>query len=292
VVCGDVHERKLDHRNALATFGFGTDTTTTYRDNVLDTLRPDFVLIHDVFDNETRSHHHANDNAHFYEMAVRKRESVLDEVRGTSRFLERVRRPGLNPVVVESNHDLGLERYVREGRYRNDGINARYGLQLEDAYLAARERQAIALEAGGVVETFSLLEAAARLLSSDELAGIGWVHDGASFVIDEVECGNHGFRGANGAKGTISGFARIGRKMSIGDKHSPEIMDGVYCAGAMNLRHGYNKGPSSWAVSHIIQYPNGKRTLITLQNGKWRAAKPTVRVRVAANDNEPMRGAA
>ena len=105
-------------------------------------------------------------------------------------------------------------------------------------------------------------------------------------IVKGVHVGDS-FRGANGAKGTISGFARIGRKMSIGDKHSPEIMDGVYCAGAMNLRHGYNKGPSSWTVSHIVQYPNGKRTLITLQNGKWRAVKPTVRVRVAANDNEP-----
>lgn len=290
IVCGDVHERKLDHNNALATFGFGTDAATAYRDNVIDTLRPDVVMAHDVYDNETRSHHHANDNAHFFEMAVRGRDSVMDEVRGVARFLARLRRPGVKPVVVESNHDLGLEKYVREGRYRNDGINVRYGLKLDDAYLAAREAQAKALDAGEPVPTFSLLEAAVRMLSDDGLEGVEWVHDGASFVIDGIECGNHGFRGANGAKGTVSGFARIGRKMSIGDKHSPEIMDGVYCAGAMNLRHGYNKGPSSWAVSHIVHYANGKRTLITLQNGKWRAAKP--RVRVAANDNQPMEKAA
>ncbi|WP_133304770.1 hypothetical protein [Mesorhizobium sp. DCY119] len=291
VVCGDVHERKLDHQNALATFGFGTDTTTTYRDNVIDTLQPDVVMAHDVFDNETRSHHHANDNAHFYEMAVRGRDSVMDEVAAVARFLTRLRRAGITPVVVESNHDLGLERYIREGRYRNDGINVRYGLKLDDAYLAAREAQAKALDAGEPVPTFSLLEAAVRMLSDDGLDGVKWVHDGASFVVDGVECGNHGFRGANGSKGTISGFARIGRKMSIGDKHSPEIMDGVYCAGAMNLRHGYNKGPSSWAVAHIVQYPNGKRTLITLQNGKWRAARPVLRVQ-AANDNEPRRAVA
>lgn len=292
LVCGDVHERKLDHNNALATFGFGTDEATTYRDNIIDTLKPDVVMVHDVFDNESRSHHHANDNAHFFEMAVRGRGSVMDEVTGVTRFLQRLRRKNSRPVVVESNHDLGLERYVREGRYRNDGINVRYGLALEDAYLAAREAQATALDAGETVPSYSLLEAAARMLSDDGLAGVGWVHDGASFVIDGIECGHHGFRGANGAKGTVSGFARIGRKMSIGDKHSPEIMDGVYCAGAMNLRHGYNKGPSSWAVSHIVQYPNGKRTLITLQNGKWRAARPTVRVRTAANDNTKMEDAA
>jgi hypothetical protein len=35
---------------------------------------------------------------------------------------------------------------------------------------------------------------------------------------------------------------------------------------------GYNKGPSSWSHSHVITYPNGKRSIITLQkNGNWRA---------------------
>lgn len=292
VVCGDAHVRKLDHYNALATFGFGTDTLSTYTDSIVDTLKPEMVLLHDVFDNESRNHHHQNDNAYSYEMAIRRRDNVADEVAGVAAFLRRVRR-STNPVVVESNHDLGLERYVREGRYRNDGVNVRYGLQLEDQYLAAREDQANALDSGRPAPSFSLLEAAARDCCDDGLSGVHWVHDGSSFIIDGVECGHHGFRGANGAKGTISGFARMGRKMSIGDKHSPEIMDGVYCAGTMNLHHGYNKGPSSWAVTHIVQYPNGKRTLITLQKGKWRAAKPVIRVPAtkyaAANDNEPQR---
>jgi hypothetical protein len=89
-------------------------------------------------------------------------------------------------------------------------------------------------------------------------------------MIDGIECGHHGFRGANGARGTVAGYAQMGRRMTIADKHSPEILDGVYVAGCMNLKHGYNKGPSSWAVAHVIQYANGHRTIVTLQNGKWR----------------------
>ena len=58
--------------------------------------------------------------------------------------------------------------------------------------------------------------------------------------------------------------------MTIGDKHSPQIEDGVYVAGVLDLSHGYNKGPSGWAVSAVVQYPDGKRALITLQNGKFR----------------------
>jgi hypothetical protein len=69
----------------------------------------------------------------------------------------------------------------------------------------------------------------------------------------------------------MMGYAKMGRKMSVGDKHSPSINDGVYGAGGMNLHHGYNLGPSSWATADIIHYPNDKRSLVTFQKGKWRA---------------------
>jgi hypothetical protein len=80
----------------------------------------------------------------------------------------------------------------------------------------------------------------------------------------------------------VQGFAKTGRKMTIGDKHSPEINEGVYVTGAMTLQQGYNKGPSTWAVSHVIQYKDGNRTIITLQDGRWRPGKPRVAVPAAA----------
>jgi hypothetical protein len=184
-------------------------------------------------------------------------------------------------IVAEGNHDLALEKYVREGRYRNDGGNVRFGLQLEDAYLAYVEARSIALDNDSQVPRFSLLEHAIRQKFPSLGDRVEWCHDGYSRLIDGIEVGNHGFRGANGAKGTVAGFARVGRKMSIGDKHTPEIMDGVYVSGAMQLKMGYNKGASGWAVTHTVQYPDGKRALITLQNGKY-GPKPVIRVPAAA----------
>lgn len=150
----------------------------------------------------------------------------------------------------------------------------RLGLQLEDAYLAHRERVADAIDAGMPTQSFSLLEHAINMVAEKEdldLENVEWVHDGYSYQVDGIEIGNHGFRGANGARGTVAGFAQLGVKMTIGDKHTPEIMDGVYVAGVMNLHQGYNKGPSGWAVAHVLHYKNGKRVLVTFQNGKWRA---------------------
>ncbi|OWZ90487.1 hypothetical protein B9J07_28285 [Sinorhizobium sp. LM21] len=267
LVMADLHSDKEDRKNFDATFRAPNSITRTLK------VRKAFA--HDIFDNYRRNHHNVHDNAHSYEVAYRGRESVLEEIRGIIDVVIQILKT-TNLVVVESNHDIALERYVREGRYRGDGINVRLGLQLEDAYLAWRERVADAIDRGEPVESFSLLEYAFHLIARRECLHFGdeqleWVHDGYSYVYNGVECGNHGFRGANGARGTVAGFAALGRKMNIGDKHSPEIMDDVYVSGVMNLRQGYNKGPSGWAVTHTVQYKNGKRTLVTLQNGKWRA---------------------
>lgn len=268
LVMADLHTDKEDRKNFDATF--------RAPDSITRTLKFRKAFAHDIFDNYRRNHHNVHDNAHSYEVAYRGRESVADEIRGVIDVVIQILKT-TNLVIVEANHDIALERYVREGRYRNDGINIRLGLQLEDAYLAWRERVANAVAAGDPVESFSLLEHAFYLIARRECLHFSpdqleWVHDGYSYVLNGVECGNHGFRGANGARGTVSGFAALGRKMNIGDKHSPEIMDGVYVSGVMNLRQGYNKGPSGWAVTHTFQYKNGKRTLVTLQNGKWRAS--------------------
>jgi hypothetical protein len=277
VVFPDVHAAKLGPVNGLALFGVEPNGDYFRRmlhgKSVLDVLRPEFAFYHDVFDMESRNHHHAKDNSHSYRQAIRGRESVMGELSRSGSFLIGVERSGIQTVVVESNHDIALERYVLEGRYRLDGINVRLGLRLEDAYMGWQERVAEALDGFLSPPKFSLFETAVREIYRDHKEGIQaqWAYDGQSFKVDGIEHGHHGFRGANGAKGTITGFARMGAKMTIGDKHSPEILDGVYVAGAAELQHGYNKGPSGWAVSFVVQYPDGKRALVTLQNGKWRA---------------------
>ncbi|MBX5130842.1 hypothetical protein HJB53_30590 [Rhizobium lentis] len=264
-VLADFHNDKAHAANFDATFRAPS--------SLVKELRIKRVFVHDIFDNYRRNHHNVHDNAMSYEVAVRDRESVAEEVRGVVLVLKELLETTA-VTVVESNHDIALERYVREGRYRNDGINIRFGLQLEDAYLAWREEVARDLDAGRSPRSFSLLEYAVNLIAAKEgidLSGVTWLHDGYSHVVNGIECGHHGFRGANGARGTVAGYAALGRPMNIGDKHSPEILDQVYVSGVKNLRQGYNKGPSGWAVTDTIQYRNGKRTLVTYQNGAWRA---------------------
>jgi hypothetical protein len=279
LTCADIHVRKLDAANTMATFGWDMrGNVGEYRNSVVGVLNPRNIIGHDIHDNEPNNHHHEGDNAYSYEMAFRGRQSVESEVEQDGDFLRRASGEDRLFIVAEGNHDIALEKYARSGRYRNDGINVRFGLQLEDAYLGHVEARSRAIDNDVPVPRFSLLEYAIRLKCPDLGSKVEWCHDGYSRLINGIEVGNHGFRGANGAKGTVTGFARMGRKMTIGDKHSPEINEGVYVSGAMNLRHGYNKGPSGWAVSHVIQYADGKRALITLQKGKWRPERPVIRM--------------
>ncbi|MEY9138478.1 hypothetical protein ABIE79_010006 [Bradyrhizobium diazoefficiens] len=279
ITCADIHVRKLDQANCMAVFGWDMrGGLAQYRNSMLDVLNPENVIVHDVFDNEARNHHHINDNAYSYEMAIRGRDSVENEVEQCADFFVLAAGKDRKIIVAEGNHDLALEKYVREGRYRNDGTNIRYGLQLEDAYLGYVEKRSFALDNDLPLPKFSLLEHAIRLKRPELGDMVEWCVDGGTKLIDGIQVGNHGFRGANGARGTVRGFAKAGRKMSIGDKHSPEIDEGVYVSGVMNLRHGYNKGLSGWAVTVTIQYPDGKRSLATLQKGKWRPGKRVVRM--------------
>lgn len=262
IVFGDVHMAKVDAEIL--------DSSLFRKHSLLRTLRPEYAFLHDLHDQEIGNHHSVNDVHHRHELETRGRTSIKDEIAGSAWLLRELDRVGVpKVVVVDSNHDLALERYVREARYRGHGENLAFGLELDLAYTRYREEVARALDAKQEVPKFSLFEHAVR--QTYRLENVEWAYDGHSYLVDGVECGHHGFRGANGAKGTVDGFAKIGRKMTIGDKHSPEILDGVYVAGVLSLQHGYNKGPSGWAVSCVVQYPNGKRTLITFQRGKWRA---------------------
>lgn len=84
--------------------------------------------------------------------------------------------------------------------------------------------------------------------------------------------GKHDDLGPNGARGSVINIARTGEKSNICHSHSAGITHGCYQVGTFSLLDmGYNTGPSAWSHSAIITYTNGKRAVLTLRAGKWRA---------------------
>jgi len=257
---GDIHIEKADSTVRKLAWAKG---------GMLDALKPKRQFVHDMLDFHARSHHEMRDPHAMFERFVEGEDSVADALHTARDFLgKEAARDWCETVVVCSNHDNHLERWLREADYKLDPRNAVTFLKLQLAKyeaIAERDKRFLMLE-HALVRECGLHPNAARFLRADE-----------SYIICKdrhggIECGMHGDDGPNGAYGTIGGLAKMGRKANIGHSHSAGIQDGVYQAGTSSeLDLGYNRGPGSWSHSHIVTYPSGERTIVTMWNGKWRA---------------------
>jgi hypothetical protein len=261
---GDIHVSGEETPSLTACFG---------KDGILDTLRPRFQFHHDVFDFRFSNHHDRKNPHRRFELHLSGKDSGVDELKNVARFIMHDSwRDFCKTVVVDSNHDNAMTRWLREADYREDPKNALL-------FLAAQLEVYQAIAAGD--KKFHLVSWAVNRMAPDYAATRGrtvkFLHQDESFVIcpdanGGIECGMHGHQGPNGAKGSAAAFSRMGRKSNIGHSHSACIHDGTYVAGVTGaLDQGYNAGPSSWSHSHVVTYANGKRAILTVWDGKWRA---------------------
>ncbi len=241
---------------------------TDKKTGMLAVLKPRHQLIHDLCNFGPRNHHNIKDPHHRFRTFInddyRQTDDVEQELRQCSWLLMQLQdaAPKSKMVVVDSNHDNAMERWLREADYRDDPKNAVYFLEMQLAkYKAIRRGDA----------NFHLIEHALKDMSFTP-KGTKFLRPDESFLLcGQVECGMHGHLGPNGSRGNPVALARISRKANTGHTHSAGIYDGLYVAGTSSLLDlFYNIGPSSWSHSHIITYPNGKRAIITMWGGKWR----------------------
>lgn len=254
ITWGDLHSTIID------------DKVVEVSLNMLDTLKPKYQFMHDVLEGSSINHH-VKDNPHFkFWNWLRGLHRVDEEMRRTAIVMDRYDRPDTQTVVVDSNHDdPWIQRWLREYDYRKDPANSEFFLEAQ-RYLYAQIRSGKLPRDVNMTE-WALKRAGLKInpkfLIADE-----------SFLIcgDKIECGMHGHLGPNGRYGSPENLSKMGRRSNTAHTHYAGIYDGLYVAGtSTKLRWDYNRGPSSWSHSHIVTYPNGKRTIITIYADKWRA---------------------
>lgn len=257
VTLGDIHVEKRDPVQDAVSFGKG---------GIMDTLKPKYLFLHDIMDFTARNHHNIKD-PFFWAQQKQLGNTVEGGFQLVAAWLKAHERKDRKDIIVESNHDEAFDRWMKEADVRFDPDNARFWHEAS----AEKLRQ---IESGNLDP--NMFEWATRRYA--ELKQAEFLRENQSFVIakDEdgkgIECGLHGHSGPNGSRGSPKGFTQMDQKANTGHTHSAGIVDGVYTAGVSGkLDMGYNKGPSSWSHSHIITYPNGKRAIITVKDGKWRA---------------------
>lgn len=272
ITWGDIHAERLDPRVLKGAWGLDPNLMPLkgfYDWSMLDTLCPRFQFFHDVLDMRRRNHHNIKDPHFRFQMWKNGTESVRDEIKRVGEFLVQTEREGTHTFVVDSNHDRALFRWLKESDYRNDPVNAVFFLECQTAAYRAIEKGQ---------DRFKPIEAAIRALSLD-IPTVTFLDRTDTLMICEdtggIECALHGDQGANGAKGSVNSFAKMGSKANVADHHGAVIYEGVYQAGHSCLRDMvYNRGGlTSWSPSHIVTYPNGKRTIVTMVGDKWRAGR-------------------
>lgn len=258
---GDVHEQELSSAIKKLCWGEGDEG------GMIDELQPKYQFMHDLVSFSRRNHHDRKNPHKMFAIHMANRDSVEGEIEDVKNFVNDVAsRDFCEMVVVDSNHDNALTKWLRETDYREDPANALFYLTCQKRkYESIQEEDAWFHMVEWVLQEKGIGKKV-RFLREDE-----------SFIIcgdssGGIECGMHGHLGPNGARGAPINLARIGRKANTGHTHSAGIRDGLYTAGTCSVMDmGYNAGPSSWSHSHIVTYPNGKRAVITMWHGAYRA---------------------
>lgn len=257
LVMGDAHIEFIDPDAALATFG---------KRGIVTTLKPRKIVWHDVHDFYSRNHHHRGEVFINYVKHHTGRDNVEQWLDHTFAFVDNVTPPGVENIFVPSNHPDALARWVKETDPRSDPENCVFWAK---TFTAMCEGAKWTDSGARTIDPFAYwavrkLKTAkqARFLGRDE-----------SYLICGIECGYHGDKGANGSRGTLGSFTRIGAKTVTGHGHSPGIKDGAYRIGTKSrLNLEYNIGsPSSWLHTDCLIYENGKRSLVNIIDGEWRA---------------------
>lgn len=259
IVYGDIHTENIDP--------VVYKTTWSSKNCLVDYLKPRYQFFHDVLDFEYRNHHNIKDIHHRFRTSLDDKKTVEESINIVGRFIDSATRDFCKSVIVQSNHDNALLRWLKEADYREDPVNAIYFLKLQLRYYES------ILDDEKINIFKNALEYKCNAFLNGNEDSVEFVDEDSSFIIcGDQECGIHGHLGANGSRGSAKQFTRMGVKTNTGHTHTPQILDGAYVAGTNSrLDLEYAKGQSSWAHADIVVYPNGKRTILTLQNGKWYA---------------------
>lgn len=253
IVWGDIHCAQLTPVNDALGWGKG---------GILDQMQPTTQIFHDVMDFHGPSHHAIKNPHEMFRRYVGGHLDVRKEVENLCMFFKRANRPGCQSVVVRSNHDEHLDRWLREQNGLADPMNSEFWLAM-NKILYADIRQGLPIE--------GLRRA---VLDVDPSVDVRFLLQDESYRVAGIECGIHGHAGPNGSRGTPKALTKIGEKAITGHSHSAGIVEGVYTVGMSgSLKPDYVRGPSSWSTTHCIIYPNGKRALVTVKDGYWAAGR-------------------
>lgn len=242
LICGDYHTGYTNAKVKKATF------------EMIKQLRPLSVVLHDAYDGYSTNPHTAGRQIALAKQATSGFLTLKDELDRFAVELAEFQATGSKTIIVKANHDEFLDRYLQASKYVKHPFNHEQAIELAAAMFDGEDPLVYAMKV--------------RLKNLNNLV---FLQRDESYMLAGYECGQHGDKGSNGAKGTVAGMENSYFKCVFGHHHTPEVLRGAICVGtSTDTNPHYGRGASSWLNTHAMIYPNGTWQLINIIGGEWR----------------------
>lgn len=217
-------------------------------------LKSHTMILHDLFDAYSISHHEVNKMIVKAKKALDQKLSLEHELNNyADEIYQLAKKHKQKLVIVRSNHDEHLNKYIEEVRFTDDPINFFTAAKLVSFLMVNKNP----------------LEEFVRQKFKEKL-NVTWLQRDESFVVYTIELGVHGDKGANGNYPTLGQLENSYGDVVIGHRHTPEIKGRVWVVGtSTDTKPDYGTGPTSWMNTHCIVYENGTRQLVNFINNKF-----------------------
>lgn len=247
IIWGDLHCGHHDEQVFSKTLDF------------MNILKPKHVILHDVFNGESISHHDIKDPFMQYGKEIMGTNDLKKELDIMMNCLEKFNNFE-NVIIVRSNHDDFLDRWLKNEDWKKQPTfkNSRLYMQLSDILLEQYSKD------------LNYIDGVIPHLIKQKFPKYITLNRRSSYKVKGWELGQHGDSGANGSRGSLQQFRKLNTKIIVGHYHSPGRKDGALAVGTTtNMRVGYNIGPSSWLQSHVIIHEDSKAQHINFINGEY-----------------------
>lgn len=253
IVYGDIHHSRVTPKEYSAIWG---------KNGVHTLINPKVQVFHDILDFYADNHHHSNDALLQYKKTIHGEQNIKAELDSVVKFLNKVG----GGVIVPSNHNDHLTQWVNKAL--NNGITKTVSYEnlpimseltnLATAHISKHNKYP------NILNLYLKKYCRAPLIFPSRNQEYRPVYS---------DLGQHGDKGANGAKGSKNHFLKTGVPTTIGHGHTPFILNGfngVWGNGVLTMNMDYASGLSGWLYAHTIEHRNGARQMIITIEGKFR----------------------
>jgi len=293
VVFGDLHSRVKDAKK--------------FNDflKMSQAIKARKLILHDIFDSTSVNPHEANRPSYNTALGIVDKTDLCQELSILAEDLNRACEFGFEEVViVESNHDDMLARAIDSGIIRRNPKNALLAAFLEPVAILSHlrgkfkhknelfkslqkstniKRELFEKYFPYINEEKQLLRFAVELYGIKNPEILKWLDLDSSYILGKkgpdgigFELADHGHKGANGSRGSISQSARIFVRKVEGHSHTDGQNLWVFRVGHLmdvNQVDYIKGGPSSWVYSVVYIYEEGQAQHLTWIEGEMEYAK-------------------